>query len=168
MNTQLIVEAMNEKHLSPEQLATACAVSRPTIERILDGRTSNPGIMTMSDICINLGLSLDEIMDIPAAHRPAGGASAPGQSAELSNLYRAVIHVKDSWIKRLAAACAVLVGCNMFYWLIDFANTSTGWVTSQSGAIANVCRILIVVTLVGGVIAAIVISARREKSRRIP
>ena len=37
MNTKLIVEAMNERHLSPEQLATACAVSRPTIERILDG-----------------------------------------------------------------------------------------------------------------------------------
>lgn len=164
MNTQLIVEAMNERHLSPEQLATACAVSRPTIERILDGRTTNPGIMTMSDICVNLGLSLDEIMDMPAAHSQATVASGPSQSAELSNLYRAVIHVKDSWIKRLAAACAVLVGCNMFYWLIDFANTSTGWITSQSTDIANVCRVLIVVTLIGGVIAAIVISARHERA----
>lgn len=166
MNTQLIVEAMNERHLSPEQLATACAVSRPTIERILDGRTTNPGIMTMSDICVNLGLSLDEIMDMPAAHSQATGVSGPSQSAELSNLYRAVIHVKDSWIKRLAVACGVLVGCNMFYWLIDFANTSAGWITSQSTAIANVCRILIVVTLIGGVAAAIVISARRERANR--
>lgn len=166
MNTQLIVEAMNERHLSPEQLAAACAVSRPTIERILDGRTTNPGIMTMSDICVNLGLSLDEIMDMPAAHSHATGASGHSQSAELSNLYRAVIHVKDSWIKRLAVACGVLVGCNMFYWLIDFANTSAGWITSQSTAIANVCRILIVVTLIGGVAAAIVISARHERSNR--
>lgn len=166
MNTQLIVEAMNERHLSPEQLATACAVSRPTIERILDGRTTNPGIMTMSDICVNLGLSLDEIMDMPAAHSQATVASGPSQSAELSNLYRAVIHVKDSWIKRLAVACGVLVGCNMFYWLIDFANTSAGWITSQSAAIANVCRILIVVTMIGGVAAAIVISARRERANR--
>ena len=166
MNTQLIVEAMNERHLSPEQLAAACAVSRPTIERILDGRTTNPGIMTMSDICVNLGLSLDEIMDMPAAHSQATGASGTSQSAELSNLYRAVIHVKDSWIKRLAVACGVLVVCNMFYWLIDFANTSTGWVTSQSTAIANVCRVLIVVTLIGGVAAAIVISARRERANR--
>lgn len=166
MNTQLIVEAMNERHLSPEQLATACAVSRPTIERILDGRTTNPGIMTMSDICVNLGLSLDEIMDMPAAHSQAAGASGPSQSAELSNLYRAVIHVKGSWIRRLAVACGVLVGCNMFYWLIDFANISAGWITSQSTAIANVCRILIVVTLIGGVAAAIVISARHERSNR--
>ena len=168
MNIQLIVEAMKEKHLSPEQLATACAVSRPTIERILDGRTPNPGILTMTDICVNLGLSLDEVMDIPAAHSPPAGAYRPSQSAELSNLYRAVIHVKDSWIKRLAIACAVLVGCNMFYWLIDFANTSIGWVTSQSSAVANVCRILIVIVLLCGVIAGIVIAARRERSHRIP
>ena len=77
MNTKLIVEAMNERHLSPEQLATACAVSRPTIERILDGRTTNPGIMTMSDICVNLGLSLDEIMDMPAAHSQASAHPGP-------------------------------------------------------------------------------------------
>lgn len=166
MNIQLIIDAMREKHVSPEQLSNSCGVSRPTIERILNGSTTNPGILTMCDICVSLDLSLDEIMDMPAARAPAAGASGPAHSAELSNLYRAVIHVKDAWIKRLAIACAALVGCNMFYWMLDIANPSAGWITSQSSNVANVCRVLIVVALIVGVIAALIISSKNSKARR--
>ena len=113
MNTDLILAAMQQKHVSPDQLATSCSVSRSTIERILDGQTTNPGILTMSDICVSLDLSLDDIMDMPRS-APAGSAGA-SHSAELSNLYRAVIHVKDGWIKRLSIACAVLVCFDMCY-----------------------------------------------------
>ena len=164
MNTDLIVAAMQQKHVSPDQLATSCSVSRSTIERILDGQTTNPGILTMSDICVSLDLSLDEIMDMPR-NAPLGTAG-PSHSAELSNLYRAVIHVKDAWIKRLAVACAVLVGCNMFYWMLDIANPSAGWITAQSSGVANVCRVLVVVALIVGVIAALIISAKNSKARR--
>ena len=121
MNLDLITAAMQERGLSPEQLANACAVSRPTIERILNGSTVNPGILTMSDIAVHLGLSLDDIMDMPRAQH-----SGPSRSAELSNLYRAVIHVKDLWIKRLSIACAVLVAWYMVCWLIDFSNPTVG------------------------------------------
>lgn len=167
MNIQLIIDAMREKHVSPEQLSNSCGVSRPTIERILNGSTSNPGILTMCDICVSLGLSLDEIMDMPAAaHGSVPGAAGSAQSAELSNLYRAVIHVKDAWIKRLAIACTVLVGCNMFYWMLDIANPSAGWITAQSSNVANVCRVLVVVALIVGVISALIISAKNSKARR--
>lgn len=164
MNTDLILAAMQQKHVSPDQLATSCSVSRSTIERILDGQTTNPGILTMSDICVSLDLSLDEIMDMPRSAPP--GAAGPSHSAELSNLYRAVIHVKDAWIKRLAIACAVLVGCNMFYWMLDIANPSAGWITAQSSGVANVCRVLVVVALIAAVIAALIISAKNSKARR--
>lgn len=164
VNTDLIIAAMQQKHVSPDQLATSCSVSRSTIERILDGQTTNPGILTMSDICVSLDLSLDEIMDMPRSAPP--GAAGPSHSAELSNLYRAVIHVKDAWIKRLAIACAVLVGCNMFYWMLDIANPSAGWITAQSSGVANVCRVLVVVALIVGVISALVISAKNSKARR--
>ena len=164
MNTDLILAAMQQKHVSPEQLATSCSVSRSTIERILDGQTTNPGILTMSDICISLGLSLDAIMDMP--HSDPAGAAGPSHSAELSNLYRAVIHVKDGWIKRLSIACAVLICFDMFYWLVDLANKSGGWITSQSSTVANICRVAIVASLVAGIIAAIVIHSKNTKMRR--
>lgn len=164
MNTELILAAMQQKHVSPEQLATSCSVSRSTIERILDGQTTNPGILTMSDICVSLGLSLDDIMDMPRSAPP--GAQGPAHSAELSNLYRAVIHVKDGWIKRLSIACAVLICFDMFYWLVDLANKSGGWITSQSSTVANICRVAIVVALISGVIAAIVIHSKNTKMRR--
>lgn len=167
MNIQLIIDAMQEKHVSPEQLSNSCGVSRPTIERILNGSTSNPGILTMCDICVSLGLSLDEIMDMPAAaHGSVPGASGPAQSAELSNLYRAVIYVKDAWIKRLAVACGALVAFDLLYLVLDIANPSAGWVTEQSSNVANVCRVLVVIALIAGVIAALIISAKNSKARR--
>ena len=155
---------MQQKHVSPDQLATSCSVSRSTIERILDGQTTNPGILTMSDICVSLDLSLDDVMDMPRS-APAG-AAGPAHSAELSNLYRAVIHVKDGWIKRLSIACAVLVCFDMFYWIVDMANISGGWITTQSSTVANICRVAIVVALISGVIAAIVIHSKNTKMRR--
>ena len=164
VNTDLIIAAMQQKHVSPDQLATSCSVSRSTIERILDGQTTNPGILTMSDICVSLDLSLDDIMDMQRS-TPAG-AAGPSHSAELSNLYRAVIHVKDGWIKRLSIACAVLICFDMFYWIIDLANKSGGWITTQSSTVANICRVAIVVALISGVIAAIVIHSKNTKMRR--
>lgn len=164
MNTDLILAAMQQKHVSPDQLATSCSVSRSTIERILDGQTTNPGILTMSDICVSLDLSLDDIMDMPRSAPP--GAAGPSHSAELSNLYRAVIHVKDAWIKRLAVACGALVVFDLLYLVLDIANPSAGWVTEQSSNVANVCRVLVVVALIVGVIAAVVISAKNSKARR--
>ena len=162
MNTDLILAAMQQKHVSPDQLATSCSVSRSTIERILDGQTTNPGILTMSDICVSLDLSLDDIMDMPRNAPP--GAAGPSHSAELSNLYRAVIHVKDGWIKRLSIACAALVCFDMFYWIVDLANMSGGWITSQSTTVANVCRVVIVIALIAAAVAAIVL--RSKNSRR--
>ena len=162
VNTDLIIAAMQQKHVSPDQLAASCSVSRSTIERILDGQTTNPGILTMSDICVSLDLSLDEIMDMPRSAPP--GAHGPAHSAELSNLYRAVIHVKDGWIKRLSVACAALVCFDMFFWIIDVANKSGGWVTSQSSTVANICRAVIVLALIAAIVAAIVL--RSKKSRR--
>ena len=116
----------------------------------------------MSDICVSLGLSLDDIMDMPRNAPP--GAQGSAHSAELSNLYRAVIHVKDGWIKRLSIACAVLICFDMFYWLVDLANKSGGWITSQSSTVANICRVAIVVALIAAVVAAIVL--RTKNSRR--
>lgn len=164
MNTDLILAAMQQKHVSPDQLATSCSVSRSTIERILDGQTTNPGILTMSDICVSLDLSLDDIMDMPRSAPP--GSAGVAHSAELSNLYRAVIHVKDGWIKRLSIACAALICFDMFYWLIDLANKSGGWITTQSSTVANICRVAIVVALISGVIAAILIHSKNTKMRR--
>lgn len=166
MNIQLITDAMREKHVSPEQLAVSCAVSRPTIERIIDGRTTNPGILTMADICVSLGLSLDDVMDMPrAAHGASAGAAGPAQSAELSNLYRAVIYAKDAWIRRLAVACASLVAWVMLCWLVDLGNPSVGWVTSQPHDSAVLSRVLVVLAMIGGVVC-IIISAKNAKSRR--
>ena len=116
----------------------------------------------MSDICVSLDLSLDDIMDMPRSAPP--GAHGPAHSAELSNLYRAVIHVKDGWIKRLSVACAALVCFDMFFWIIDMANISGGWVTSQSSTVANICRAVIVLALIAAIVAAIVL--RSKKSRR--
>ena len=118
----------------------------------------------MSDICVSLDLSLDDIMDMPRSAPP--GSAGVAHSAELSNLYRAVIHVKDGWIKRLSIACAALICFDMFYWLIDLANKSGGWITTQSSTVANICRVAIVVALISGVIAAIVIHSKNTKMRR--
>lgn len=166
MNLNLVLSAMQDRGLSPEQLANACAVSRPTIERILDGRTVNPGVLTMADIALNLGLSLDEIMDMPGSQSVSPPQSVAGQSAELSNLYRAVIHMKDLWIKRLSIACAALVGWYMLCWLVDLANPSVGWVNLNRSGSIGFSRILVAAFAVAVVVLLIHLITRKNKSGR--
>ena len=164
MNLNLVLSAMQDRGLSPEQLANACAVSRPTIERILDGRTTNPGVLTMADIALNLGLSLDEIMDMPGSQSPSHPQSSASQSAELSNLYRAVIHMKDLWIKRLSIACSVLVCWYAICWLVDFANPTVGWVNLNNSGSIGFSRIIIAAVAVAVVALLIHLITRKNKS----
>ena len=118
----------------------------------------------MADIALNLGLSLDEIMDMPGSQSASHPQSSASQSAELSNLYRAVIHMKDLWIKRLSIACSVLVCWYTICWLVDFANPTVGWVNLNNSGSIGFSRIIIAAVAVAIVALLIHLIARKNKS----
>lgn len=58
-----IVELCAKNNMSFRQLAYAAAVPPTTIMNILNGKSKNPGIVTIKKICDGLNISLIEFFD---------------------------------------------------------------------------------------------------------
>lgn len=166
MNIDIIKEAMQEKDLNPRQLEAACGVPKSTLERILNGTTPNPGIITMCDIAVALGLSLDDIMGIES-----GAASSSVQvvhhthSAEVNMLYRSMISERDTRIKRLSIAVCVLVIYQMFRWMVDVSNPQLGWIRLDDANVVFVSIFLIVVFALAAFGAIMYFTTKHLKNR---
>lgn len=166
MNFDLIKEAMSEKEMTVRQLESVSGVPKTTLERILNGSTQNPGIQTMADIAVALGLSLNDIAGIEYE-----GDSAPNKvqvvhhthSAEVNMLYRSMISERDSRIKKLTIAVTVLVLYQMFRWMLDVSNPQLGWIRLDDANVRYVSVFLIVAFVLIGV-AAILYFALRYKN----
>lgn len=58
--SELLKQWKDESNLTYENLASAADVPVPTVQRIIDGKTSNPTFANVAAIVIALGHSLDE------------------------------------------------------------------------------------------------------------
>ena len=52
-----------KKGMTPYQLATKAMVPMTTLDNIIKGHTTNPGIYTVNKICDGLGMTLYEFLD---------------------------------------------------------------------------------------------------------
>ncbi|MBD5542621.1 MAG: helix-turn-helix transcriptional regulator [Lachnospiraceae bacterium] len=52
-----------KKGMTPYQLATRATVPMTTLDNIIKGHTTNPGIYTVNKICGGLGMTLQEFLD---------------------------------------------------------------------------------------------------------
>lgn len=52
-----------EKGMTPYQLATKAMVPMTTLDNIIKGHTTNPGIYTVDKICGGLGMTLQELLE---------------------------------------------------------------------------------------------------------
>lgn len=146
INIDLIRSRMDALNLTTAALADICPVPKSTLERILSGSTTNPGVQTVADIAVALHLSMDEIMGI-AAPAPTGQARSNAFSypAELSGYYRATIRELRSWLARVSVVCIVLVIYNMFRWILDVSNPHIGWVRLEDAKVGGVLAFFLIV-----------------------
>lgn len=168
MNIDLIREAMHEKEMNVRQLEAACGVPKSTLERILNGSTPNPGILTMTDIAVALGLSLNDIVGIEYDGDKGSGhvqVVHHTHSAEVNMLYRTMISERDSRIKRLSIAVIVLVAFQMFRWTLDVSNPNLGWIRLDDANTGAVSVFLIAAFILGcaALIARYVVKNTRNK-----
>ena len=58
-----IRELCEEKGITPNALSYAAGISQSTIKSILNGESSNPGIVTLNKICDGFGITIVEFFD---------------------------------------------------------------------------------------------------------
>lgn len=58
-----IRELCEEKGITPNALSYASGISQSTIKSILNGESSNPGIVTLKKICDGFGITIVEFFD---------------------------------------------------------------------------------------------------------
>ena len=58
-----IRQLCGERNLTPNALSYAAGVSQSTIESILNGESTNPGIVTLKKICDGLDITMIEFFD---------------------------------------------------------------------------------------------------------
>ena len=55
-----ILEYCNERDITPNKLCTMSGVIQSTVNSIFSGRSKNPKLKTIRDLCFGLGITLEE------------------------------------------------------------------------------------------------------------
>ena len=126
MLRKTIKRLMDESGLSVQDVSDRSNVSISTINRILSGKTSDPGIQTVSAILEALGGSLVDIVD----------TGQPSESDDPKNVYYlAAIRLlendlanKDRWIRRLTVIICFLVAFLVSYIILDAGTGAFGMI----------------------------------------
>lgn len=58
-----IRELCEEKKITPNALSYASGISQSTVKSILNGESTNPGIVTLKKLCDGFGISIIEFFD---------------------------------------------------------------------------------------------------------
>ncbi len=58
-----ILEYCREREITPNKLCTMSGVIQSTVNSIFSGRSQNPKLGTIKDLCVGLGISLKEFFD---------------------------------------------------------------------------------------------------------
>ncbi len=58
-------ELMDERELTMNGLANISAVAPTTVRNIFDGKSKNPGVVTIKLLCDGMGITITEFFDSP-------------------------------------------------------------------------------------------------------
>jgi transcriptional regulator with XRE-family HTH domain len=61
-----ILELCEERRITPNRLAAMSGISRATVRNILNGRSKNPGAVTLMKLCIGLDMTIFDFFDTDA------------------------------------------------------------------------------------------------------
>ena len=170
MNIDLIKEAMRDKGITIDQLVELSAVPKTTVMRILRGETENPGVQTVADIAMALGLSLNDIMGLECEddHGQHVQVIHHANNAKVELMYKTMIHERDQRIKKLSIAVTILVAYQMLRWMLDVSNPQLGWIRLEDANITYVAIFLVVLfaLVIGALMFYIVKLIRQAKSNK--
>lgn len=60
-----ILEYCNKKDISPNKLCTMSGIIQSTVNSIFSGRSKNPKLATINDLCTGLNIKLKDFFDSP-------------------------------------------------------------------------------------------------------
>lgn len=112
--------------ITVQELSEVSGVPLQTINNILCGRTSNPGIDAAAALIQAVSGSLDEACDLAAP--PPQPASTACDTCKLVKLYRERAKQKDRYVLVLFGVCSFFVAVMLFVLLYDLFNPNTGYI----------------------------------------
>ena len=60
-----ILEFCNDREITPNKLCTNSGVIQSTVNSIFSGRSKNPKLATIENLCFGLGIKLKDFFDSP-------------------------------------------------------------------------------------------------------
>ena len=112
--------------ITVQELSDVSGVPLQTVNNILCGRTSNPGIDAAVALIQAVSGSLDEACDLtPPPPQPAPTAC---DSCKLVKLYRERAKQKDRYVLVLFGVCSFFVAVMLFVLLYDLFDPNIGYI----------------------------------------
>lgn len=112
--------------ITVQELSEVSGVPLQTVNNILCGRTSNPGIDAAVALIQAVSGSLDEACDLTAP--PPQPAPTACDTCKLVKLYRERAKQKDRYILVLFGVCSFFVAVILFVLLYDLFNPNIGYI----------------------------------------
>ena len=112
--------------ITVQELSEVSGVPLQTVNNILCGRTTNPGILAATALIQAVNGSLDEACDLTAP--PPQPAPTACDSCKLVKLYRERIKQKDRYVVVLFAVCSFFALVMLSVLLYDLFNPNIGYI----------------------------------------
>lgn len=113
-----------ESGMSSQQWADAAGIHVGTLNRILSGKTENPGIETLSMLAEAVGMTVTDILDT-AKDVPQTGQCV--NIAVLRSIYETELRKRDRWIRFLCCLSIILFVAMVMVGTADVVYRQAGW-----------------------------------------
>lgn len=172
VDRDLIARTIKERGWTVKEFADASAIPKTTLDRILNGSTPNPGILTMRDIATALELPLGRLVGLDKEvidHAETNGDRHDSANAE-ARLYNRMLLERNAriaemrrWLSVSVAINAALIIYQMLRWLIDVANPDLGWIRLHDADLRFAGVFLLVIFLSAVIICALWALLRKRR-----
>lgn len=178
---QRMKDAKNAQHKTNQSVADSTGVPLSTVAKFFSGTLSNPSVFGVSAMCIDLDLSLDNLMGITPEQPEENRSyimelelkleSSEAQVAllkERSRILEAGINERKPLILGLLGICSFLLVAFMSYLVMDIGNLSFGFIRDSEHISPALILLgfLAVATVWGMVQVAIKYKAKKQITKK--
>lgn len=126
MFCEYLKQRKTQLSITVQELSEVSGVPLQTVNNILCGRTTNPGILAATALIQAVNGSLDEACEITAP--PPQPAPTACDSCKLVKLYRERAKQKDRYVLVLFGVCSFFVAVILFVLFYDLFTPHTGYI----------------------------------------